>query len=86
MRLKLKRKETAKRRREEAAYNASGTSEARRRARYRSSHPKNYKGEKRGRKPMRLNARFVPERLSNGDTMLDLLTRSKRLLAQSGDK
>ena len=86
IRLKLKRKETAKRRREEAAYKRKQHERARRRAKYRSSHPKNYKGEKRGRKPMRLNARFVPERLSNGDTMLDLLTRSKRLLAQSGDK
>ena len=86
IRLKLKRKETAKRRREEAAYKRKQHERARRRAKYRSSHPKNYKGEKRGRKPMRLNARFVPERLSNGDTMLDLLTRGKRLLAQSGDK
>ena len=82
IRLKLKRKETAKRRREEAAYKRKQHERARRRAKYRSSHPKNYKGEKRGRKPMRLNARFVPERLSNGDTMLDLLTRSKRLLAR----
>ena len=86
LRLKLKRKETAKRRREEAAYKRKQHQRAKRRAKYRATHPKNYKGEKRGRKPMRLNARFVPERLSNGDTMLDLLTRGKRLLAQSGDK
>ena len=85
LRLKLKRKETAKRRREEAAYKRKQHQRAKRRAKYRATHPKNYKGEKRGRKPMRLNARFVPERLSNGDTMLDLLTRSKRLLAQSGE-
>ena len=75
LRLKLKRKETAKRRREEAAYKRLQHQRAKRRAKYRATHPKNYKGEKRGRKPMRLNARFVPERLSNGDTMLDLLTR-----------
>ena len=81
LRLKLKRKETAKRRREEAAYKRKQHQRAKRRAKYRATHPKNYKGEKRGRKPMRLNARFVPERLSNGDTMLDLLTRGKRLLA-----
>ena len=59
IRLKLKRKETAKRRREEAAYKRKQHERARRRAKYRSSHPKNYKGEKRGRKPMRLNASQV---------------------------
>ena len=86
LRLKIKRKELAKRRREEAAHKRKQRERAKRRAKYRASHPKNYNGEKRGRKPMRLNAKYVPERLSNGDTMLDLLTRSKRLLAQSGDK
>ena len=86
LRLKIKRKELAKRRREEAAHKRKQRERAKRRAKYRASHPKNYNGEKRGRKPMRLNAKYVPERLSNGDTVLDLLTRGKRLLAQSGDK
>ena len=35
---------------------------------------------------MRLNQRFKPEELSNGDTHVELLTRSRYLLTQSGDK
>jgi len=66
LRLKIKRKELAKRRREEAAHKRKQRERAKRRAKYRASHPKNYNGEKRGRKPMRLNAKYVPERLSNG--------------------
>ena len=53
---------------------------------YRKRHPKTYKGRKRGRKPMRLNQRFKPEELANGDTKVELLTRSRYLLLQSGDK
>ena len=58
---------------------------AKNRKRYREKHPKKYRGKKRGRKPMRLNQRFVPEELSNGDTLIELLTRSKYLLSISGD-
>lgn len=53
---------------------------------YRKKHPKTYKGKKRGRKPARLKDRFVPEELSNGDTKIELLTRSRGLLAKSRDK
>jgi len=53
---------------------------------YRKKHPKNYSGKKRGRKPARLKERFVPEELSNGDTKIELLTRSRGLLAKSRDK
>lgn len=35
-------------------------------------HPKTYKGKKRGRKPVRANARYIPITLSNGDTPYDL--------------
>ena len=58
---------------------------AKNRKKYREKHPKKYRGKKRGRKPMRLNQRFVPEKLSNGDTLIELLTRSKYLLSFSGD-
>lgn len=53
---------------------------------YRKKHPKKYKGKKRGRKPQRLNKRFRPTMLSNGETVIELLTRSKYLLSVSGDK
>ena len=49
-------------------------------------HPKKYKGKKRGRKPQRLNKRFRPTMLANGETVIELLTRSKYLLSVSGEK
>ena len=48
---------------------------------YRKKHPKKYKGKKRGRKPQRLNKRFRPTMLANGETVIELLTRSKYLLS-----
>lgn len=48
---------------------------------YRKKHPKKYKGKKRGRKPQRLNKRFRPTMLDNGETVIELLTRSKYLLS-----
>lgn len=44
------------------------------------------KGDKdpRGRKPARKNEAYKPERLSNGDTVVELLTRSRYLLMQPG--
>lgn len=86
IRLKDKRKAVKEQNHKKAEFNKKKQTLAKNRKRYRAKHPKSYKGKKRGRKPMRLNARYVPERLSNGDTKLDLLTRSKRLLAMSADK
>lgn len=40
----------------------------------------------RGRKPSRKNEAYKPERLSNGDTRVELLTRSRYLLMQPGNK
>jgi transposase len=53
---------------------------------YRKKHPKSYKGKTRGRKPSRLNQKYVPTELSNGDTKVELLTRCRGLLSKSGDK
>ena len=53
---------------------------------YRKKHPRKYKGKKRGRKPQRLNKRFRPTMLANGETVMELLTRSKYLLSVSGEK
>ena len=47
---------------------------------------KKNKKDKRGRKPIRKNKAFVPERLSNGDTVPELLSRSRYSLMVSGDK
>ena len=46
------------------------------------------KGDKdpRGRKPARKNEAYKPERLSNGDTVVELLTRSRYLLMQPGNQ
>lgn len=40
----------------------------------------------RGRKPARKNEAFKPERLDNGDTVVELLTRSRYLLMQPGNR
>ena len=47
---------------------------------------KKNKKDKRGRKPIRKNKAFVPERLSNGDTIPELLTRSRYPLMVSSEK
>ena len=44
---------------------------------------KGYK-DPRGRKPVRKNEAYKPERLDNGDTVVELLTRSRYLLMQPG--
>ena len=47
---------------------------------------KKNKKDKRGRKPIRKNKAFAPERLSNGDTEPELLARSRYLLMVTGDQ
>lgn len=49
-------------------------------------YPKKYKVKKRGRQLQRLNKRFRPTMLANGETVIELLTRSKYLLSVSGEK
>lgn len=53
---------------------------------YRKTHPKNYPGKVRGPKPKRKNEKFRPPVLSNGDTVIELLTRTRHSLTQSPDK
>ena len=59
---------------------------AKKRQKYAEKHPKTYKGKKRGRKPVRANARYIPTTLSNGDTPIDLLRKCRNMLLQSGEK
>lgn len=51
----------------------------------RLAHRKKDKTDKRGRKPNRKNEAYKPERLENGDTVIELLTRSRYLLMTSSD-
>ena len=48
--------------------------------------PIHCKGRKRGRKPMRLNAKFIPPKLSNGETLTEALTRCRDQLRVSRNK
>lgn len=51
----------------------------------RLTHRKKDKTDKRGRKPNRKNEVYKPERLENGDTLIELITRSRYLLMTSSD-
>ena len=84
IRLKEKREAIKEQNKQKAEHKKKLEKRAKRRKYYRKNHPKNYKGKKRGRKPMRLNQRFKPVELSNGDTHVELLTRSRYLLMQNG--
>lgn len=86
LRLRSKREAIKERKKEEAEHKKMLARRVAMRKAYRKKHPRNYKGKKRGRKPMRLNARYVPEVLPNGDTKIELLTRSRGLLLKSADK
>lgn len=86
LRLKCKREAVKERKKEEAEHKKKLARRVAMRKAYRKRHPKKYKGRKRGRKPLRLNARYTPEVLSNGDTKVELLTRSRGLLLISPDK
>ena len=50
------------------------------------AHRKQGKKDPRGRKPNRANERYEPPRLSNGDTLPELLARSRYLLMVSAEK
>lgn len=86
IRLQEKRKAVTERRKEEAAHKKRLKRNAAHRKWYRKTHPKQYKGKRRGPKPKRLNTKFKPTILSNGDTKVELLTRSRYLLTQSREK
>lgn len=48
------------------------------RERMRKKHGKNWKKNKRGRKPKRLNTRFESQRLENDETLVEALTRCRK--------
>ena len=84
MRLRFKRLAVTENKKAAAAFAKEEDRKARIRANYRRTHPKNPK-ENRGRK--RIGRRkYKPQMLSNGETKVEMLTRSRNMLAQSGDK
>jgi transposase len=86
LRLKEKRAEVKAQKKEKAETEKHAKELAAARKRYRKNHPKKYPGKKRGRKPQRANKGFSPKRLSNGDTAVELLTRSRNILSSTPDK
>lgn len=86
LRLKAKRQAQKEQRKLQAEHRKKQAARVKPRKAYRKKHPKKYKGRIRGRKPARLNSRYTPETLSNGDTKVELLTRSRNLLTKSPDK
>ena len=85
IRMRFKRKAIAEQNKEKKEFNRKKKERRMARERYRKTHPKK-RGEKRGRPRKRANERYVPTELSNGDTKVELFTRVKRVLPQSGEK
>jgi len=86
LRLSAKREAQKEQRKLQAEHRKKQAARVKARKAYRKRHPKKYKGKIRGRKPARLNSRYIPETLENGDTKVELLTRSRNLLTKSPDK
>lgn len=86
LRLKFKREAQVENRREARKFKERRKRNERRRKWYRKTHPKMYEGKVRGRKPARKNEKYKPQVLSNGDTVIELLTRTKNSLTQSPEK
>jgi hypothetical protein len=91
MRLRFKRLAVTATKKEEAAWKKSEDAKARKRAYGRTKYAvkkggkKKPKGRKRGRKRIG-KKKFRPTMLSTGDTLVELLTRGKYVLAKSGEK
>lgn len=85
MRMRFKRKAVSELRKERAEFNKKKAARKKARDAYRRKHPKK-RGEKRGRPRLRTNGKFSPKVLANGDTKVELYTRVKRVLPQSGEK
>ena len=88
MRMKLKRANTTEVKREEREFRKKLERRAKARKRYAETHsPKMSKNGKRiGRPRMRKNENFKPKKLSNGETMADLLTHVRYPLMKSPEE
>ena len=86
IRMKYKRKEQAKANKEKRQFNARKKKNALRRKKYRETHPKKYKGKKRGPKPQRTNEKYKPTPVYKDESPVEFLTRCKHLILKSADK
>lgn len=86
IRLRKKRLAITEQNKERADFKKKQERNRKQRKYYRKRHPKKYKGKKRGRKPIRGNSAFRPTTLDNGETKVELITKSKHLLSMSRDK
>ena len=84
IRLKFKRLAVAELKKESCEFKKQEALRAKRRSYYRKTHKRN-PNEKRGRKRIRRKV-FKPSTLENGDTKIELLTRSRYILPKSGNK
>lgn len=85
-RLRFKRDAQVDLRRQERKFKERQRRNAEHRRWYRKTHPKTYHGKVRGPKPARGNGKIRPEVLANGDTVIELLSRTKYSLTQSREK
>ena len=56
------------------------------RQRMKAKQGRKWRKSKRGKKPKRLNSRFEPPRLANGETLVEALTRCRKQLSMSREK
>ncbi len=87
MRMKLKRAARTERNKQEREFKKQLERRAKNRAKYAKSHELKFSknGKKLGRPRKRKNEKFKPEKLSNGETLLDLLTHVRYPLLKCGD-
>ena len=86
VRLHLKRDAQVELRRQEREFRENEERRARNRKKYRQKHKRKPGVVYRGPKYKRKNSRFKAPTYSNGDTKIELLTRTKRALTQSREK
>lgn len=90
IRLRLKRETVKDVNRQKAEFRKYLEGLAKKRRQYREwcrkQGKKRPKGKRRGPKPKRLSTRFEPAKLSNGETLVEALTRCRTQLANSRDK
>ena len=90
IRLRLKREAVKEVNKQKAEFRKHLESLAAQRKSYRermkAKHGKKWKKSKRGKKPQRLNTRFEPPRLANGETLVEALTRCSKQLSMSREK
>ena len=90
IRLRLKREAVKELNRHKAEFRKYLEGLAAQRKAYRermmAKHGRKWKKSKRGKKPKRLNTRFEPPRLTNGETLVEALTRCRRQLSMIREK